>query len=62
MSNSAAPVDPLLRRAFGRRARPSDPPRTASAPASALRARNPGGRYWGFYGCAELMLALSWSV
>jgi len=29
MSASTATADPLLRRAFGRRARPSDPPRTA---------------------------------
>jgi len=29
MNTSAAIADPLLRRAFGRRARPSDPPRTA---------------------------------
>jgi len=29
MSASAAIADPLLRRAFGRRARPSDPHRTA---------------------------------
>jgi len=29
MNTSAAIADPLLRRAFGRRARPSDPQRTA---------------------------------
>jgi len=41
MSASAAIADPLLRRAFGRRARPSDPHRTARARIGSLRPRAP---------------------
>ena len=39
MSTSAAIADPLLRRAFGQRARPSDPPRTARVRLGSSRLR-----------------------
>jgi len=39
MSTSTAIADPLLRRAFGQRARPSDPPRTARVRIGSSRLR-----------------------
>jgi len=44
MSASAAIADPLLRRAFGRRARPSEPPRTARVRIGSSRLRAPVSR------------------
>jgi len=44
MSASATIADPLLRRAFGRRARPSDPPRTARVRLGPSRLRAPVSR------------------
>ena len=44
MSASAAIADPLLRRAFGRRARPSDPHRTARVRIGSSRLRAPVSR------------------
>jgi len=44
MNASAAIVDPLLRQAFGRRARPSDPRRTARVRLGASRLRAPVSR------------------
>jgi len=41
MSTSAAIADSLLRRAFGRRARPSAPPRTARVRVGPSRLRAP---------------------
>jgi len=41
MNVSATIADPLLRRAFGRRARPSDPHRTARVRLGSLRLRAP---------------------
>jgi len=41
MNDSAAIADPLLRQAFGRRARPSDPPRTARVRLGSSRLRAP---------------------
>jgi len=41
MSASAAIADSLLRRAFGRRARPSDPQRTARVRLGSSRLRAP---------------------
>jgi len=41
MSTSAAIADSLLRRAFGRRARPSDPQRTARVRFGSSRLRAP---------------------
>jgi len=44
MSASATIADPLLRRAFGQRARPSDPQRTARLRIGASRLRAPVSR------------------
>jgi len=44
MSASAAIADPLLRRAFGQRARPSDPHRTARVRIGSSRLRAPVSR------------------
>jgi len=45
MNASAAIVDPLLRQAFGRRARPSVPRRTARVRLGASRLRSPVSRH-----------------
>jgi len=44
MSASAAIADPLLRRAFGQRARPSDPHRTARVRIGSSQLRTPVSR------------------
>jgi len=44
MSASAARAEPLLRRAFGQRARPSDPQRTARVRFGPSRLRAPVSR------------------
>jgi len=45
MNDSAAIADPLLRRAFGRRARPSDPLRTTRVRIGSSRLRAPVSRH-----------------
>jgi len=45
MSASAAIADPLLRRAFGQRARPSGPQRTARVRIGSSRLRTPVSRH-----------------
>jgi len=45
MNTSAAIADPLLRRAFGQRARPSDPQRTARVRIGSSRLRAPVSRH-----------------